>query len=217
MELDHVFVLCASGAPEADALVTLGLTEGSSNAHKGQGTACRRFFFDRMYLELLWVANPEEARSDLARPTGLWDRWSGRHGDACPFGIVVAPSPGEDASAPPFDAWQYEPPFLPPDLPLYVADGVPLGEPACFWLGVHRAPTQVPSQPTDHALGTTVTDVSIGTPWSGAASPAVRAIEAAGLVTMVRAESYVLDLTLDGGTLGRSMDLRPVLPLRLRV
>jgi hypothetical protein len=52
IELDHVFVMCAAGAPEAEALVRLGLTEGSSNVHPGQGTRCRRFFLRDQYLEL---------------------------------------------------------------------------------------------------------------------------------------------------------------------
>lgn len=63
VELDHAFVTCAFGAPEANAMVKFGLLEGSSNAHPGQGTANRRFFFDNFMLELLWVTNPAEART----------------------------------------------------------------------------------------------------------------------------------------------------------
>ena len=44
LELDHVFVNTAPGAPEADQLLSFGLVEGSSNVHPGQGTANRRFF-----------------------------------------------------------------------------------------------------------------------------------------------------------------------------
>jgi hypothetical protein len=44
-------------------MVKFGLLEGSSNAHPGQGTANRRFFFDNFMLELLWVTNPAEART----------------------------------------------------------------------------------------------------------------------------------------------------------
>jgi len=43
--IDHVFVMCSPGAPEAAALIRAGLTEGSANTHPGQGTANRRFFF----------------------------------------------------------------------------------------------------------------------------------------------------------------------------
>src|SRR5450432_2623594 len=37
--LDHVFILCAKRAPEAESLTRAGLTEGSHNTHPGQGTA----------------------------------------------------------------------------------------------------------------------------------------------------------------------------------
>ena len=56
-ELDHVFVCCSAGGPEADALRRAGLSEGSPNTHPGQGTECRRFFFSNAYLELLWVSD----------------------------------------------------------------------------------------------------------------------------------------------------------------
>jgi len=58
MELDHVFILCDEGAPEAAALLRIGIREGSGNTHPGQGTACRRFFFANAYLELVWVDDP---------------------------------------------------------------------------------------------------------------------------------------------------------------
>jgi hypothetical protein len=69
VELDHVFVLCAAGGPEAEVLVRAGLTEGPGNTHPGQGTACRRFFFARQYLELLWVSDAAEAQGPLAHRT----------------------------------------------------------------------------------------------------------------------------------------------------
>src|ERR1700757_2009678 len=45
IELDHLFVCTAPGAPEAEELVQFGLHEGPPNQHPGQGTACRRFSF----------------------------------------------------------------------------------------------------------------------------------------------------------------------------
>ena len=74
LELDHVFICCDVDAPEADRLVRIGLTEGSGNVHAGQGTANRRFFFEDTYIELLWVCNPGEARSDSVRPAAIWER-----------------------------------------------------------------------------------------------------------------------------------------------
>jgi hypothetical protein len=59
-ELDHIYCLCPAEAEvAARALARIGLTEGSRNSHPGQGTACRRFFFENAYLELLWVSDPD--------------------------------------------------------------------------------------------------------------------------------------------------------------
>jgi hypothetical protein len=72
VELDHIFILCAVGAPEAAALIRLGFSEGTPNTHPGQGTACRRFFFDNAYLELLWVHEEKEARGAELPLTVRW-------------------------------------------------------------------------------------------------------------------------------------------------
>ena len=45
IELDHLFVCAAPGAPEAEELVRFGLREGPPNQHPGQLTANRRFAF----------------------------------------------------------------------------------------------------------------------------------------------------------------------------
>src|SRR5262245_10881578 len=95
VEFDHLFVLSSFGAPEADRLLAFGLNEGTPNTHPGQGTACRRFFFANFYVELLWVCEPAEAKAEAIRPTGLWERWSGRKSGACPFGFGFRPKSGE--------------------------------------------------------------------------------------------------------------------------
>ena len=48
-ELDHIFVLCEPGAPEADELLAAGFVEGQGYVHRGQGTANRVFFFQDFY------------------------------------------------------------------------------------------------------------------------------------------------------------------------
>lgn len=71
--LDHVFIMCDVGAPGAMALSHVGLEEMPRNTHPGQGTACRRFSLADRYLELLWVRDEHETRSDRGRPTQLWE------------------------------------------------------------------------------------------------------------------------------------------------
>lgn len=60
-EPDHLFIWVSPGGEEASGLTALGLTEGPANAHLGQGTACRRFFFANFYLELLLVRRSSAA------------------------------------------------------------------------------------------------------------------------------------------------------------
>lgn len=45
IELDHLFVCTARGAPEGEKLVQSGLNEGPPNDHPGQGTAHRERWF----------------------------------------------------------------------------------------------------------------------------------------------------------------------------
>src|SRR4051794_12068819 len=149
MELDHVFILCDEGAPEAEALLRLGIREGTGNTHPGQGTACRRFFFANAYLELLWVADSAEAGSEPARRTRLLDRWALRRAGACPFGVILRPSVDSPEARPPFPPWSYTPPYLPPGFAIDVADG-PLAEPAVFHMAVQRGRGRSADQPIDH-------------------------------------------------------------------
>lgn len=142
MELDHIFIMCAVGAPEAAALDRLGLKEGSSNTHPGQGTACRRFFFRNFYIELIWVHNPEEAQSGSVRRTRLWDRWSRRCAGACPFGVLLRAGSGDGRLGAPFPTWKYVPEYLPAGFAIEVAQDTPLTEPELFYLGFQREPAR---------------------------------------------------------------------------
>jgi len=214
-ELDHVFILCSVDAPEARVLTHLGFKEGSPNTHPGQGTACRRFFFRTSYLELVWVHDRDEAQSEAVRRIGLWERWSGRLQGSCPFGIVLRPSSEAADEQPSFPAWSYRPSYLPPGFSIEVASGVPLAEPAFFWLPFRRSPDQQ-EQPTAHRLGQTITSVRMGAPIERLSSNAARLAETLGLLAFERCAEYVIELTLDGGILGETSDLRPGLPLRLR-
>jgi hypothetical protein len=121
MELDHLFVCTAPGAPEAERLVQFGLQEGPPNQHPGQGTACRRFVFANAMIELLWVSDAAEAQSDGARPALLWKRWSGRESGASPFGICLRPADSSTTDSP-FPAWEYRPPYLPEPLCLQIGE-----------------------------------------------------------------------------------------------
>jgi hypothetical protein len=214
--LDHVFVLCAEGAPEAAALTGLGFREGSGNTHPGQGTACRRFFFEHLYLELAWVRDAAEARSADALPTRLFERWSLRESRASPFGVILR-SAGPDPGEPPFPTWPYRPSYLPAGFAIDVAVGTRLSEPELFYFRQPRRPEDLahePRTPTQARLA--VAAVTIGIPEPGPRTEALRAVEAAGFVSFKAAAQHLLEIDFGPEPRGNAADLRPGLPLVLR-
>lgn len=216
-ELDHLIICCAVGGPEAALLARVGLKEGSPNRHPGQGTACRRFFFQNAYIELLWVSEPAEAQSESTRPTRLWERWSERRGGACPFGILLRPGAEGGAIGPPFPTERYQPRYLPPHLAIEIALGTPMHEPGLFHLGFQRGHAGRAQEPTAHANGATeITSVGIGLPGEAPRSAALQSVEAMGVVDFHPAESFVMELTCDKAIRGKRVDLRPDLPLVLK-
>jgi hypothetical protein len=210
-EIDHLFVMTTPGAAAADRLVEGGLTEGASRSHPGQGTTNRRFFFDNAMLEFLWVHDPAEAGSESVRPTCLLDRWRRRDDGGSPFGICFRPVAGA-AAHPPFDAWKYEPPYLPPGREIYVADNAALGgKPFLFYLPWGRPP----DDPPRHDAGLrTLTAVTVHAPGAKAPSDALRTVDR--VIDLERAERHHLTLVFDDGARGATLDLRPVEPLTIR-
>ena len=218
IELDHVFVCTAVGAPEAEALTMAGFTEGAANVHPGQGTACRRFFFHNAYLELFWVHDEVEAQAAEVAPTRLWERWRTRaSGRTCPFGIGVRPTGN---AAIPFATWSYRPMYLPDGEGIPIAtNGDALHEPMLFVIPSGRRPDAAPPadmQPLRHENGVReVTRLALdGAPEQP--SEALAAVAGLGLVELRAASQPCLVLGFDDEAAGQVVDLSPTLPLVLR-
>jgi len=203
------------GGSEADALSRAGLKEGSANTHPGQGTACRRFFFSNAYLELIWVSDPREARTEAVLETRLWERWSKRSDGACPFGIVLRPADTAPCD-PPFASRSYRPSYLPPEVSIEIARDTPLTEPGLFFFSFPHGRPGKALQPTDHQLPIgSLTGVTVWKP-AGLLSAAAERLQNAGLISFRSADEYLMELTFDDATIGASVDLRPALSLTLR-
>ena len=206
--VDHVFICADAGAPESQHLIDLGLVEGPPNTHPGQGTANRRFFFRSTMIELLWVANPEEARSSPAARMLLWERWSGRRSGACPFGIILRP---ESETAPPFAGWEYRPAYLPAGQAMHIA-AAGIHEP--MW--VYAPFLETPSRLVEHAAGfRDITRVRLTTP-AEEDSRVGRAMADLGIVCLRSGPAHLLELEFDGARKSMDADFRPVLPLAIR-
>ncbi|MBW4661295.1 MAG: VOC family protein [Drouetiella hepatica Uher 2000/2452] len=213
-EFDHLFICTDVGANAADHLVSLGLREGSSSTHPGQGTANRRFFFHNAKLELLWVHSPEEAKSDLINPTHLWERWRDRQQGACPFGFCLRST---DASIA-FSSWAYRPPYLPKTLSIAVGTNSfsLLTEPMLFQTPFGQRPDHFSAekaQPINHPLGLReITRVEFVSPHT-IPSPELQAVLDTRQLSLRTGVDYSVELGFDQETQGQKIDFRPDLPL----
>jgi hypothetical protein len=211
-EVDHIIFFCDVGAPEADLLKQRGLHEGPPNSHPGQGTANRRFFFPNVYLELLWIENPVEAKAAPANTTQLWDRWSRRKDGSCPFGLVFRP--GGRATVAPIAALPYSPRYFPPGFTIDVVNGLPQNEPPLFHLPFARpALVEDTKEEGTRPLVGAIVGITLHLPVNGALSPALDALVAAGVISIEPARDYFVEVLHVGGST-EFIDLRPALPLR---
>jgi hypothetical protein len=217
LELDHLFIWTDIGAYEAERLVSFGLVEGTSNTHPGQGTTNRRFFFHNAMLELLWVHDPEEAKSELMRPTCLWERWENRNDRGCPFGICLRSALGFGNTVA-FSSWAYYPPYLPKALSIEVGKNSDvLTELWLFQTPFGQRPDQCSvetSQPLDHSVGLReITRVELVSPAANHLSPELQAVVNTNQIKIQRGADYCMELGFDSEVQGQQMDLRPGLPL----
>jgi hypothetical protein len=93
MEIDHIFIFSADKGKEVDALVDFGFLEGSSRVHPGQGTVNRKIYFENFFLEIVWVHNEAEIRSENTRKTKLWERSNFLTNGNSPFGLGLLNTP----------------------------------------------------------------------------------------------------------------------------
>lgn len=218
-ELDHVFVCTNSGGPEATQLIALGLTEGPSGVHQGQGTANRCFLFHNAYLELIWVHDEADARSLLTERTRLFERWKGRADGTCPFGICLRPARSSRVSGPPFAGWGYLPRYVPPSRPIHVgANCDRLAEPMLFFIESASRPDSWPRQPPlQHRLGVReVTRLSWTHPADASLSPELQAVVDAGCLSVESGHTHALKICFDNEAMGQSASLLPHLQVTLK-
>jgi len=210
VELDHVFVCSALGAPEAEELVRFGLREGPPNRHAGQGTANRRFGFANAMIELFWVNDAREAQSECTRRTLLWERWSGREGESSPFGICVRPA-DSPSTEPPFSAWEYRPSYLPDPLVMHIGEAG-VEEPMWVYLNFMRR-VHHEQRFVEHPNGIReITGLTLTSPFPFRSSASQKIVES-GILSIQGGLKSLLEIEFDGGRRKEGLDFRPRLPL----
>jgi hypothetical protein len=209
-ELDHFFVCAAPGAPEAEELVRFGLHEGPPSTHPGQGTANRRFSFANAMIELIWVSDAAEAQSEATRRTLLWERWSGRDAEACPFGICLRPADSQNEDLP-FPAWEYRPAYLRAPLAMHIAEAG-VEEPMWVYLSFLRRRDREQHFRKHPAGIEEISSLTLTTPTPLRSVASQRLVESGSLSTKSGPKS-LLEVGFDGSRHKKTVDFRPHLSL----
>jgi hypothetical protein len=118
MEVDHIFIFSDNEGEEAEELIDFGFTEGSNRFHSGQGTINRKFYFENFFLEILWVINESEIKSDLVSPTKLWERSNFVKNGISPFGLCLVNT--EDTDIIFENSLKYQPDYFPKGLEIEI-------------------------------------------------------------------------------------------------
>jgi hypothetical protein len=232
VEVDHVFIFVERKAPEAIILEQFGLKRTSHpTRHVGAGTASISFLFENAYLELLWVEDEEEVKTQ-ERTWALRADW--RRTGASPFGLGLR---RVNPAIPtlPFPTVSHSAAWMRPGTEMAVATSSsdPM-EPTIFvvpsymalpaWLTpkyyeiVKVIRAQLIFKPlTRHPVGIrALTGIKMLSPSKQSQSATMGVLEQIGLVTFEYGPEYLLELTFDDGQRGKALDVRPTLPLILR-
>lgn len=209
MQLDHVFIITKPGAEVADKFTGIGLREGTSNSHPGQGTANRRFFLNDFTIELLFISDTDEALNGAGKDLRIHERSQNR--EASPFGIVVRVD--DPTSAPTFPNWLYFPDYFHGKMCFHVGENSTLlNEPLCICMPPSLPKARnVPDELVNWELKLTQLEISTT---AAHPSPTLKKIQMEG-VTIRYNEAHHMTLTFNNGQTGMRKDLNPDIPLSI--
>jgi hypothetical protein len=160
------------------------------------------------------VSDEADAKGLNTRRTLLWERWSGRERSASPFGICLRPIDAQDVP-PAFPGWEYRPAYLPDSMSIHIGEGGIL-EPMWFYLRFMRRGHRE-QQFIEHAIGVReITSITLTTPVLMRSRVSQMIVESGILGTQFGAR-YLIEIEFDHSRQGQSVDLRPHLPLVLRL
>lgn len=225
LDVDHVFIMVPRDASsESQLLRNHGfVVDTTRNRHVGQGTASRGVYFGNAYIELLWAdpdvrIDDDESRA-FAERVARASNW--KQSTISPFGVGVRRVNAGDSITAPHQ--RHTAAWMRPGTVMEIL--TPKGEPNAFELFVVPEYMAVPAwigglrekRPhyLAHSTGAqSITAVEIRGPASHRPH-ALSAVEVAQL-RFTEADEALLVIELDGGVKGKTVDLRPGLPVVVR-
>jgi len=216
LELDHVVLFSSGDAPEARRLEEIGLQGfGGVTRHGDLGSASTSFFFANLvYLELLWIHDEEAARRNfepLTMNTIPRMRW--RESGASPINLMLRRRQPGGNDPPPFPVHQLQ--FGSTSVGF---NGEVAAEP-CYGVVPEEMSFRgfrANIQDLPHSLGVRhLTGVAV-TITAKSLSPIAQLLMENEIATFEFGAEPLATLTFDNGVQGRSVDVRPTLPLVLK-
>jgi len=223
-EIDHVMLVVAQGAPERAPLEKIGLRfDPITNRHDGQGTASITVELENAFLELTWVEPTVPVAPGMERVVEKFaERAAWRTSGASPVGIALRRTPSAP-DALPFPTWSARADWMRPGESLEIltpktAKGAPTiwVVPRTMAIASDAKASRNPRF-VEHALGVhRLTGLRLVEPSPRDPESPSLFLERLGLARVETGESWLVELTLDGGARRAMRDLRPDLPLVLR-
>lgn len=230
LRVDHVWLAVTLGAPERAALEKAGFhISPNVNHHEGSGTSSVTVEFENTYIELMYVdpavsMAPESARAvEKSKLRAAWQTsgW-------CPIGIGMHRI-GESNDPLPLPIWTISPVWLQPDKMEILTPKDDTKSPSLFVvpqkISVDEAANRKAAAPgspraaefNHPAKARRLTSVQIVSPKAYEPIEALKYLQKQGVVSVKSGETWCLELTFDNGKQKKAKDLRPDLPLILRM
>jgi len=211
-EWDHLFIQVDDPDPVVAAFAEAGFfVLPEKSVHEGQGTSSRAVLFDNGYIEFIWVRDTAELQ---AADSILAERMNG--GSAVGFALRSSDPEG----AIPFATRPYRADWMMPSEEIRFASTREL-EPVIFFVPASIAFQESPDgQPVTemlpHPNGANRVTAAIVPVDEREASPAFSWLLAEGFVGSTGSAEPVLEVQVDGGRLGATLDLTSHVPMRVR-
>jgi Glyoxalase-like domain len=211
-ELDHIFVATPNPDAAVAELESHGLVLGHRGPHPNQGTANAVFFFDNVYIELLWVHDVVLASQPVMAQSTLPTRLAWPVSRASPFGISLRHADGQRDTPLPIPTWGWQAPFLPMG-----AVPIPIGvnsnsllDPLVFVSLVTQRPDRR-NVTRQQAIGLhEVTGLYCRVEEPGPLADELIRLSELGIATFELSREPRLQITIDGGRQGRRLELSEI-------
>jgi len=219
LAVDHLYIIVKNKAPEAVSLQKIGLNIPVTSVHEGQGTASVSFLFYNFYLELIWVDNPEmlsKADSNLAQ------KFNASKSGGSPFGLGLR-RVNPKANSLPFPTYSYFAEWMKPGTTIEMSYINQPNEPEIFivppylaWNEQVKRVPQILAEINNDLDLKNLSGIRIIGPGLPTISDAIVTLINQNLVKFESGDSHLVELIFDNGQFGKTINVRPELPLVIK-